>query len=256
MVTIDELLAHGSIAAIGNAYRARQFSVREAVAWYLARIARLNHAGPTLNAVRMLSPRVEDDARAADQEFASGRDRGPLHGIPVLLKDNILAAGMTATAGAAALADFAPRADAALVRRLRAAGAIVLGKTNMTEFADYVSDVMPSEFSSAGGVVKNPHGIAYGRGQGSSVGSAAAVAAGFAPFAIGSETQNSIQTPASYSSVFGYQADGRRCRARRHHPAGAEPGYARPAHPISRRCGAGARRHRRARPARPAQPPP
>jgi amidase len=110
---------------------------------------------------------------------------------------------MRASAGAAALADFVPRREATLVRRLRAAGAVVLGKTNMTELADYVSDVMPSEFSGAGGVVRNPHGIAYGRGQGSSVGSAAAIAAGFAPVAIGSETQNSIQTPACFTSVVG-----------------------------------------------------
>src|SRR5580658_6016358 len=102
---------------------------------------------------------------------------------------------MTAAAGAAALAGFKPAGDATLARRLRAAGALILGKTNMTEFADYVSDVMPSGFSSAGGVVANPHGIAYDRGQGSSVGSAAAVAASFAVFAIGTETQNSIQTP-------------------------------------------------------------
>jgi amidase len=112
---------------------------------------------------------------------------------------------MTAAAGAAALAGFKPKSEATLVRRLRRAGAIVLGKTNMTEFADYVSDVMPSGFSGAGGVVRNPHGIEYGRGQGSSVGSAAAVAAGLAPIAIGSETQNSIQTPACYSSVFGFK---------------------------------------------------
>src|SRR2546430_2016345 len=111
-MTIDELLLHGSIAAIGAAYRARQLSVAEAVDWYLARIERLNHAGPNLNAVRTLSPRVRDDARAADQEFATGRDRGPLHGIPVLLKDNILAQGMTACAGAAALTGFMPRANA------------------------------------------------------------------------------------------------------------------------------------------------
>ncbi len=129
-----------------------------------------------------------------------------MHGIPVLLKDNILTGdGMPASAGAAALADFVPKHAATLVKRLRQAGAIVLGKTNMTEFADYVSDVMPSGFSGAGGVVRNPHGIEYGRGQGSSVGSAAAVAAGFAPVAIGSETQNSIQTPACYSSVVGFK---------------------------------------------------
>jgi amidase len=123
-----------------------------------------------------------------------------------LLKDNILAkGGMTASAGAAALSDYVPTSDAVLVARLKNAGAIVLGKSNMTEFADYVSDVMPSEFSGAGGVVRNPHGVPYGRGQGSSVGPAAAVAAAFAPFAIGSETQNSIQAPASHSSVFGFK---------------------------------------------------
>ena len=89
---------------------------------------------------------------------------------------------MAATAGAAALKGFMPRRDATLVARLRAAGAIIIGKTNLTEFADYVSDVMPSGFSGAGGEVKNPHGVApYGRGLGSSVGSAAAVAAGFVP---------------------------------------------------------------------------
>ena len=112
---------------------------------------------------------------------------------------------MPASAGAAALAKFTPSRDALIVRKLRAAGALILGKTNMTEFADYVSDVMPSGFSSAGGVVANPHGIAYDRGQGSSVGSAAAVAASFAVFAVGTETQNSIQTPACYTSVVGYK---------------------------------------------------
>jgi amidase len=113
---------------------------------------------------------------------------------------------MNLTAGAAALKGFRPRRDATLVARLRAAGAVVIGKTNLTEFADYVSEIMPSGFSSAGGVVKNPHGAApYGRGLGSSVGSAAGVAAAFAPIAIGSETQNSIQTPSCVSSVYGFK---------------------------------------------------
>jgi amidase len=205
-MNVEDLLAHGSVSAIGRELRARRLSAKDAVASYLARIETFNRAGPALNAVRTLNPRALADAQHADDELASGVDRGPLHGIPVLLKDNILTAdGMPASAGAAALADFRPRREATLVRRLRAAGAIVLGKTNMTELADYVSDMMPSEFSGAGGVVRNPHGIAYGRGQGSSVGSAAAVSAGFAPIAIGSETQNSIQTPACYSSVVGFK---------------------------------------------------
>ena len=205
-MNVEDVLANGSVSAIGHELRARGLSAHEAVAWYLARIEAFNRAGPALNAVRTVNSHALADAKHADDELASGVDRGALHGIPVLLKDNILTAdGMPASAGAAALAEFRPRREATLVRRLRAAGAIVLGKTNMTELADYVSDMMPSEFSGAGGIVRNPHGIAYGRGQGSSVGSAAAVAAGFAPIAIGSETQNSIQTPACYSSVVGYK---------------------------------------------------
>jgi amidase len=203
---IDALLAAGSIEMIGRAFRARKISIKDAVTWYLKRIAATNTARPAVNAVRLVSPNVLRDATESDTELAAGRDRGPLHGIPVLLKDNILTAdGMTTTAGAAAFVGFVPRVEATLVRRLRSAGAIVLGKTNMTELGDYVSDLMPSEFSSAGGVVRNPHGTGYGRGQGSSVGSAAAVAAQLAPFAIGTETQNSIQTPAVYSSVFGFK---------------------------------------------------
>jgi amidase len=204
--SVENLLVHGSVAAIGSALRARKVSAAEMAAWYLARVAAFDRAGPALNAVRTVNPLALEEAKRADDELAKDRDRGPLHGIPVLLKDNVLTAdGMPASAGAAALKDFRPRREATLVQRLRAAGAIVLGKTNLTELADFVSDVMPSEFSGAGGVVRNPHGIAYGRGQGSSVGSAAAVAAGFAPIAIDSETQNSIQTPACYSSVVGFK---------------------------------------------------
>lgn len=205
MNDIERILLRGSIAELRGLYAGKRFSVSEATGWFLSRIEALNQNGPVLNTVREVSARAMPDAHRADEELAAGRDRGPLHGIPVLLKDNILVAGMTATAGAAALNGFKPQRDATLVRRLRDAGAILLGKTNLTEFADFVADIMPSGFSGAGGVVKNPHGIAYGRGQGSSVGSAASVAASFAMFAIGSETQNSIQTPASYSSVAGYK---------------------------------------------------
>jgi amidase len=204
---MEELLLGGSIAAIQAAIAAKRVSVREIVGWSLARIDALNRSGPALNAVRVVFPDALEVARQRDDDLSSGRPRGPLHGIPVLLKDNILTGdGMTATAGAAALVGFKPLRDATVVRRLRDAGAIILGKTNLTEFADYVSDVMPSGFSGSGGMVKNPHGIAdYGRSLGSSVGSAAAVAAALVPIAVGSETQNSIQTPASVSSVFGFK---------------------------------------------------
>jgi len=210
MSGIENVLLNGSIAEISTLYRSRRLSVAEAVSWYIARVERFRH----LNAVREISGHALHEAKLADVALAKGADLGPLHGIPVLLKDNIFVSGMKASAGARALAQFEPSRDAGLVSRLRVAGCIVLGKTNMTEFADYVSDVMPSEFSGAGGVVKNPHGIRYDRGQGSSVGSAASVAASLAPLAIGSETQNSIHTPACYCSVVGYKpSTGRVSRA-------------------------------------------
>lgn len=203
---IRTTLASGSCADIAAAYRARALTIEAAVGWYIDRIARLNAAGPAINAVKVVSQTALAEARALDHELANSVDRGPLHGIPVLVKANVMMGpDYTVHAGVAAFREFRPAITANLVTRLRAAGAIILGQTNMTEFADYVADTMPAEFSGAGGVVRNPHGIAYGRGQGSSVGSAAAVAVGFSPLAIGGETQNSIQTPASYSSVVGFK---------------------------------------------------
>lgn len=200
------LLETGSCAEIGAAYRARSLSIADAVGWYLDRIERLNGTGPGINAVKSVSQTALAEAHALDAELGRGVDRGPLLGIPVMIKANVMMGpDYTVHAGVAAFRDFRPAITATLVTRLRVAGAIILGQTNMTEFADYVSDIMPAEFSGAGGVVRNPHGIAYGRGQGSSVGSAAAVAAGFATLAVGGETQNSIQTPASYSSVTGFK---------------------------------------------------
>jgi amidase len=203
---LEILLETGSIAQIGQAYRHGLISIEQAIDWFLARIEHLNHAGPKLNAVKAISKTAIEEARRLDSELAAAQDRGPLHGIAVLIKANVMMGSeYTVHAGVAALRNFRPAMTATLITRLRAAGAIILGQTNMTEFADYVADGMPAGFSGAEGMVLNPHGLAYGRGQGSSVGSAAAVAAGFAPLAIGGETQNSIQTPACYSSVVGYK---------------------------------------------------
>lgn len=205
-IDVERILLEGSIREIQAAYASRRLSIEEAVGFYLARIDSFDKQGPKINSVREVAPDAIAKARAADVRLAAGMAQGALFGIPVLLKDNILTSdGMAATAGAAALKGFIPRREADLVRRLRTADALILGKANMTEFADYVSDIMPSEFSGAGGVVRNPHGCRYDRGQGSSVGPAAAVAAGLVPVAIGTETQNSIQTPACVSSVYGYK---------------------------------------------------
>lgn len=200
---IDQVLEQGSIRDLQGLLSARRLSAREFMQWTLQRIAAVSQASGGINAVRELSTHALDEAAEADRRIERGDVLGALGGIPVLLKDNILTGdGLRASAGAAALADFRARRDASLVARLRAAGAIVVGKCHMTEFADYVSDTMPAGFSGVGGMVLNPHsGEPYGRGQGSSVGSAAAVAASLVPLAMGSETQNSLQSPACHSSV-------------------------------------------------------
>ncbi|WP_051563668.1 amidase family protein [Pantoea septica] len=203
MTDLFSLLATGSARAIGAAIAAGEITSLEATEWYLNRIEQFDS---DINCVRSLSPVAREEARRADAERAAGRSRGPLHGVPFLVKDNIFTLdGCFASAGASALATFRPPFEASLITRLRDAGAVLLGKTNMTEFADFVSEIMPAEFSGAGGAVRNPLGLQYGRGQGSSVGSAAAVAAGFCAFAIGSETQNSLQAPAVHSSIASFK---------------------------------------------------
>ena len=207
-ITVDTstFLETGSAREIGAAIAAGQLTSVDVTRWYLARIDQLNGGGKGLNCVRNISPLALEEAGRADSELRAGRLRGPLHGVPYLLKDNIFTRdGNPASAGSRALANFVPPYEATLVARLRDAGAVLLGKTNMTEFADFVSDVMPSAFSGAGGEVRNPLGPAYGRGLGSSVGSAGAVAARLCAFAIGTETQNSIQAPALHSSVVGFK---------------------------------------------------
>jgi amidase len=201
---MKDLFLEGSLSQIRAAILDGRTSAGEVAAFFVSRINMLDRAGPRLNSVRTIAPDVAAEATRLDEAARQGATPGPLHGVPILIKDNICVAKMAMSAGSAALERFRPGTDANLVRRLRAAGAVILGKTNLTEFADYVSDIMPSSFSGVSGHVRNPvTGEPYGRGQGSSVGSAAAVAAGLAPVAIGSETQNSIQTPACMSSLVG-----------------------------------------------------
>jgi len=206
MQNISAFLMSGTARAIGAAIAARTISSVDVTTWYLDRIRRLGRVEGGLNCVRSVSPLALEEARRADAELAEGYYRGPLHGVPYLLKDNVFTVdGSTASAGSMALAAFRPPYEATLVKRLRDAGAVLLGKTNLTEFADFVSDTMPSEFSGAGGVVNHPLGLRYGRGMGSSVGSAAAVGADLCAFAIGTETQNSIQGPAIHTSIVGFK---------------------------------------------------
>src|SRR4051794_1332247 len=155
---------------------------------YINRIAATNSRGPGINAVRMLNPRALQDAALLDLERATGHVRGPLHGVPVLVKDNLDAAGMPTTAGSVALENSVPDRDSTVVARLRAAGAVILGKTNLTEFANFMSSTgMPVGYSSLGGQVLHPYDIDASQ-LGSSTGSGAAAVAGLATVTIGTET--------------------------------------------------------------------
>lgn len=176
-------------------------SSRDLAVWCIDRIRRFDI--DRLRAVVELNPDALQIAAALDGERAAGRARGPLHGIPILLKDNIGTGDrLHTTAGAAALIDARSDRDALLVAALRRAGALVLGKTNMSEWAYWMAWYAPSGFSSVGGQTLCPWGIGVDP-SGSSTGSAVAVAAGFAPLAIGTETVGSIIAPAARASVVG-----------------------------------------------------
>ncbi|MBW6526964.1 amidase [Sphingomonas sp. RHCKR7] len=170
---------------------------------YLARIAEIDRTGPTLRSVIALNPDALAQARALDAERAAGRVRGPLHGVPILIKDNIETADPIATtAGSLALARNVTRRDAPMVARLRAAGAVILGKTNLSEWANIRSTRSMSGWSAAGGLVRNPYALDR-TACGSSSGSGAAVAASLAAAAVGTETDGSVTCPSSANGVVG-----------------------------------------------------
>lgn len=177
---------------------------QELVHFYLDRVAMLNHEGPKLNAILELNPELEHIAAAKDHERQRGKAKGALHGIPVLLKDNIDTHDMLHTsAGSLALKDHYAAKDAYVVKRLRKAGAIIFGKANMTEWANFMTQNMRNGYSSRGGQVLNPYGPDVFDVSGSSSGSAAAVAARMVPVAVGTETSGSIMSPASWNSLVG-----------------------------------------------------
>jgi amidase len=156
-----------------------ELSSHELTRAYLERIAAIDDAGPTLNAVIELNPDAIKEADARDAERKVGRVRSPLHGIPVLLKDNIDATPMVNSAGSLALANHKPKRDAFLVERLRAAGAVILGKTNLSEWANFRSTHSTSGWSGRGGLTRNPYVLDRST-CGSSSGTASAIAAALA----------------------------------------------------------------------------
>ncbi|KAF1709484.1 amidase [Pseudoxanthomonas kalamensis DSM 18571] len=169
---------------------------------YLDRIAAVDQAGPQLHAVIEVNPDAMKEATLRDTERRTGAIRGPLHGIPILLKDNIGAVPMANSAGSLALKDFRPTQDAFLVKRLREAGAVILGKTNLSEWANFRSTHSISGWSARGGQTRNPY-VLDRNPCGSSSGSAVAVSANLAVAAIGTETDGSIICPAAVNGVVG-----------------------------------------------------
>ena len=172
---------------------------------YEARIAAIDRSGPALHAVIAINPEAIGQAAASDERRTRGATLGPLDGVPLLIKDNIEVAGpMPTTAGSMALASNVTGRDAPLVARLRAAGAVMLGKTNLSEWANYRSSSSISGWSGIGGLTRNPFSLDR-TACGSSSGSAAAVAASLAPAAIGTETDGSITCPASMNGLVGFK---------------------------------------------------
>lgn len=198
---LEEWIVEATIDQLQSAMESGEISAEALTMAYLARIERYDGK---INSILEINPDALDIARALDRERKEKGSRGKLHGIPILLKDNIDTHDrMHTSAGSLALADSHAAKDSCVASKLREAGAILLGKTNMTEWANFMSNPMPSGYSSRGGQVRNPYGPDEIFVGGSSSGSGAAVAANFAAAAIGTETSGSIISPSIQHSLVG-----------------------------------------------------
>jgi amidase len=186
-----------------NAMRAGSLTARRLAALYLARIDSMDKRGPAINAMIELNPDALAIADALDRERRAGRVRGPMHGIPIVIKDNIDTADrMRTSAGSLALAESIALRDAHVVKRLREAGAVILGKTNLSEWANFRSTHSSSGWSGRGGLTRNAYALNR-NACGSSTGSGAAIAANFAAVGVGTETDGSVVCPSSSSGLVG-----------------------------------------------------
>jgi amidase len=183
--------------------QSKEYTSRSITELYLKRIDAIDKTGPKLNAVIQLNPDALDIADAMDKERANGKVRGPLHGIPVLIKDNINTGDkMMTTAGALAMVGNVVKQDAFIIGKLREAGAVLLGKTNLSEWANFRSTHSTSAWSSRGGQTKCPY-VLDRNPSGSSAGSGSAAAANLCAIAIGTETDGSIVSPSSINGLVG-----------------------------------------------------
>ena len=196
-------ISEAGVAALQAAMQSGKTSSQALVRAYLARIKAYDKSGPRINSVIEVNPDALIIARELDKERKAGKVRGPLHGIPVLIKDNIATSDkMQTTAGSLALVGSRAARDAFIVTRLRDAGAVILGKTNLSEWANFRSSRSTSGWSSRGGLTKNPYALDRNT-SGSSSGSGAAAAAGFATLTVGTETDGSIISPSNSNGIVG-----------------------------------------------------
>ena len=192
-----------TIAELGQKFEQGQLTSRSLVQAYLDRISAIDKRGPAINAVIELNPDALEIADQLDAERKSGKVRGPLHGIPVLIKDNIDTADkMHTTAGSLALADSIAAQDSTVAANLRKAGAVILGKTNLSEWANFRSTRATSGWSGRGGQTRNPYALERNP-CGSSSGTGAAIAANLATVGVGTETDGSIICPSSFNGLVG-----------------------------------------------------
>jgi len=199
MYQIEEI----TIAGIQEAFDSGELTSWDLTAAYMERIADIDKSGPTLNSVLELNPDALYIAEAMDRERKLKGPRSPLHGVPILIKDNINTHDMMRTsAGSIALADNFTPYDATVAAKLRSAGAVILGKTNMTELANYMSSTMKNGYSSRGGQVISPYNP-EGNTWGSSTGSAVATSANLCAVSIGTETNGSIIWPSHNNGIVG-----------------------------------------------------
>ncbi len=192
-----------TIQQLQNAYWSGTATISEVTAWYLLRIESIDREGPGLNSIIAVNPDAMSIARKLDEEYQQGRIRGPLHGIPIVVKDNINTGdNMPTTAGSRALENYFAAEDSHLVKLLRDAGAVILGKANLSEWANFRGQLSTSGWSGLGGQTKNPY-ILDRNPCGSSSGSGVAVSANLCMIAIGTETNGSIVCPSHANGIVG-----------------------------------------------------
>jgi amidase len=192
-----------TIKELQEGYSGHKFTVNEVVTAYLTRIKNIDKSGPSLNSIITINPDAIKIADSLDRVLSDGKERGPLFGVPVLLKDNIDTHDkMPTTAGSRALADSHPANDSFVTKKLREAGAIILGKSNLSEWANFRSMVSSSGWSGGGGQTKNPY-VLDRNPCGSSSGSGVAVSANLCMVAIGTETNGSIVCPSNNNGIVG-----------------------------------------------------